>query len=203
MFIALLITAFSAATTTPEAAINLIAKGGFTGILILELIIVFTSNIVIAMNKPIIAGILYVVYSYLTGILCSIIFRIYAYSSVTSIFLVSAAVFLVMAIYGLVTDANLATWKTALSMGLIGLLIAYPVNAFILHSDSFDTTLCCLGVLLFAGLVAFDTKNMKERVKQATPETELSMSLYCAFELYLDFINLFLRLLRIMGKKKN
>lgn len=202
MFIALLITAFAAATTTPEVAFKLLSGNGFLGIFLLEMAIVLGGNFVLSMNKPIVAGVLYVIYSYVTGILCSVIFTLYLESSVVSIFLISAAIFLIMAIYGLVTDTDMSTWKTALSMGLIGLIVSAFVNLFILRSDTFDTILCTLGVLLFAILIAYDTKKMKARIQYATPETELSVALSCAFELYLDFINLFLRLIRIMGKKK-
>lgn len=202
MFCALLITAFAAYATDIETAYYLVANDSFYILLLVEIAIVLVSNYAISKNIPILAAVLYAVYSYLTGMTLSVIFLAYTTASITSIFLVTAVVFAIMAIYGLITDTDLSSVGNICLMGLIGILIAGFVNIFILESETFDTIICCIGVLVFVGLTAYDTQKIKERVENATDENVLTLALFGGFQLYLDFVNLFLKLLRLFGKRK-
>ena len=197
MFAALLITAFAAFTTDIDFAVSLLTGGIFYILLCAELV----SNYAISKNKAILAAILYVIYSYLTGVTMSVIFMAYTTASITSIFLVTAVVFAIMAVYGIITDTDLSSVGNICFMGLIGIIIAGVVNLF-LGSSVADTIICCIGVLCFVGLTAYDTQKIKQRVSIATDETVFTLALYGGFELYLDFVNLFLKLLRLFGKRR-
>lgn len=202
MFCALLITAVTALTMTPERVFYMLLDNIFYLVAIAEIVIVLVSNVAISKNKPILAGVLYVAYSYLNGVTMSVIFLTYTASSVASIFFITAALFGIMAVYGLVTGKDLSSLGNLCFMGLIGIIISALVNMLILKSAVVDTVICSIGVLVFVGLTAYDTQKMKARVACATDETVLSLALFGGFELYLDFINLFLKLLRLLGKRK-
>lgn len=202
MCAALLITALAAFTTSIETAIFLLSGYNFYILLGVELAIVFASNHVISKNMPVAAGVLYAVYSYLNGVTMSIIFMAYTTASVTAIFLITAGLFGIMAVYGLLTKKDLSTVGNICMMGLVGVIISSLVNIFFLKSSMADTVICAIGILVFVGLTAYDTQKIKERVAIATDETVMTLALYGGFQLYLDFINLFLKLLRLFGKKK-
>ncbi len=202
MFCALLITAFAAYTTDIQTAYHLVASDSFYVLIFAEIAIVLVSNYAISKNIPILAAVLYGVYSYLTGMTLSVIFLAYTTASITSIFLVTAAVFAIMAIYGLVTDTDLSSVGNICLMGLIGIVLVGFVNIMVLDSEILDTFICCIGVMVFVGLTAYDTQKIKERVENTTDEDVLTLALFGGFELYLDFVNLFLKLLRLFGKKK-
>ena len=202
MCCALLITALAAFTTSVETAIFLLTGSRFYLLLLLEFGIVLVSNIVINKNMPVVAGALYAVYSYLNGVTFAIIFMAYTTASIVTIFLTTAGIFGVMAVYGLITKKDLSTVGNICMMGLLGVVISGFVNLFFLHSTVGDTIICAIGILVFVGLTAYDTQKIKERVEYATEETVLTLALYGGFQLYLDFINLFLKLLRLLGKRK-
>ncbi len=202
MFGALLITAFAACTTDAKVVLYLFSTNTYYLIFAAEIAIVIISNIAISKNNPILATISYVIYSYLTGVLLSVIFLVYTTTSITAVFFITAAVFAIMAIYGLTTDADLSSVGNICLMGLIGIILSGLVNMFFLKSTMFDTIICCIGVLVFVGLTAYDTQKIKERVETSTDDTVLTMALFGGFELYLDFVNLFLKLLKLFGKRK-
>lgn len=203
MFVALLITALASVTVTIDMMIFLLSGYNLFILIGIELVVVFVSEYVISKNKPILAAVLYVVYSYLNGVTLSIIFLAYALTSITSVFLITASIFGVMAVYGLLTDRDLSSVGSILFMGLLGIIVSGLVNTFFLHSSMVETAICCIGVLIFVGLTAYDTQKIKRRVEYANDDqTALTIALYSGFELYLDFINIFLKLLRILGKKR-
>ena len=201
MFAALLITAFAAFTTGPEFALNLVASGNFYLFVIAEIAIVLISNVAIRKNNAILAAVLYIAYSYLTGMTLSIIFLVYSMSSIASVFLITAAVFAVMAVYGMITKTDLSSFGNICFMGLLGIIIASVVNLFFLHSTGLDLIISYIGVLVFVGLTAYDVQKIKERAASATTETNMTLALFGAFELYLDFVNLFLKILSIFGSR--
>ena len=201
MFAALLITAFAAFNTSTEFVYKLVKTDTFYLFFIAEIAIVLISNVAIRKNNAILAGILYVVYSYLTGMTLSIIFLAYSMSSIASVFLITAAVFAIMAVYGMITKTDLSSIGNICFMGLIGIIIAGLVNVFILHSSGLDFAISCIGVLIFVGLTAYDVQKIKERAQVATTENTMTLALFGAFELYLDFINLFLKLLSLFGNR--
>lgn len=201
MFVALLITAFAAFNTSMEFVYKLVMTDTFYLFFIAEIAIVLISNYAIRENNAILAAILYIAYSYLTGVTLSIIFLAYSMSSIASVFLITAAVFAIMAVYGMITKTDLSSIGNICFMGLLGIIIAGLVNAFILHSSGLDFAISCIGVLIFVGLTAYDVQKIKERAQAATTENTMTLALFGAFELYLDFINLFLKLLSLFGKR--
>lgn len=201
MFVALLITAFAAFNTSMEFVYKLVMTDTFYLFFIAEIAIVLISNYAIRKNNAILTAILYIAYSYLTGVTLSIIFLAYSMSSIASVFLITAAVFAIMAVYGMITKTDLSSIGNICFMGLLGIIIASLVNAFILHSSGLDFAISCIGVLIFVGLTAYDVQKIKERAQAATTENTMTLALFGAFELYLDFINLFLKLLSLFGKR--
>lgn len=203
MVVALIITAVASLTTSPLIAYRMLTGNGFFILLIAELAIVMVSNWAVSKNNAILAGILFAAYSYLTGVTCSILFVAYTTASITVIFLVTAAIFAIMAIFGLVTKKDLSSAGSILMMGLLGIIIVSFVNLFLLKSSMLDTIICGIGVLIFVGLTAYDTQKIKRLVAVSNDGNVLTLALMGAFELYLDFINLFLKLLRLFGKRRN
>ncbi len=202
MVVALVITAGAALTTSPMVAIRMLSGSNFFILLCAELGIVAVSNWAISRNNAILAGILFAVYSYLTGITCSILFVAYTGSSMAAIFFITAGLFGVMAVFGLVTKKDLTSAGSLLMMGLIGIIIVGFVNLFLLRNSMLDTVICAIGVLVFVGLTAYDAQKIKQMAAASNDSNVLSLALLGAFELYLDFINLFLKLIRLFGKRK-
>ncbi len=148
----------------------------------------------------------FVAYSILTGMLLSPIFLIYAMSSICMTFVTAACMFGGMAIYGYYTETDLSQFGSILLMGLWGLIIASLVNWFF-ASSSFDLFLSFCGVLLFTALTAYDVQKIKNLARvieyqENSQEMSNKIALLGALQLYLDFINLFLYLLKLMGKKR-
>lgn len=202
MFAALLITAFAAFTTRPENAIRILAGGKYIVLLLAELAVVFISNIAIKKNNVVLAGIMYTIYSYLTGYICSVLFVLYSATSIGYTFIACAATFGVMAVIGLTTKRELNTLGSYCIMGLVGIIIASAVNIIFIHSWGFDFIVTIVAILVFVGLTAYDVRKTKEYVMYANENELVGVSMFCGFQLYLDFINLFLRLLRILGGSK-
>lgn len=203
MVVALVITAVASLTTSPLVAYKMLMGNGFFILLIAEFTIVIVSNWAVSKNNAILAGILFAAYSYLTGVTFSILFLAYTTASITIIFLVTAAIFGIMAVYGLVTKKDLSSVGSILLMGLIGIIIVSVVNLFLIKSSMMDTIICGVGVLIFVGLTAYDAQKIKRLAAVSNNSNVLSLALLGAFELYLDFINLFLKLLRLFGKRRN
>lgn len=145
----------------------------------------------------------FMLYAGLTGLTFSFIFLAYTASSITSAFLVTAGTFAAMSVYGYTTKKDLTSWGSFLFMGLIGIIIASLVNMF-LQNEAMHWIITYAGVLIFVGLTAYDTqkiKNMNILGNEGTDE-DTREAIIGALTLYLDFINLFLMLLRIMGDRR-
>jgi len=147
---------------------------------------------------------LFVVYSGLTGVILSPLAYIYTGESLFQVFLICAAMFGAMALYGTVTKADLSSMGNILLMGLFGLMFANFINIF-LRSAQFDLMTACVGVGLFCLLTAYDVQMLRRLSYQAvgTQEEINKMALLGALNLYLDVINLFIYLVRLFGKKQN
>ena len=176
----------------------------FFGLIIAELALVW--GVSAAINKISIttATFLFTFYSILNGITLSLIFAVYSEASIVSVFFITAATFGVMAAYGYFTKSDLSSWGKLLYMALFGLIIATLVNVFLIRSTGFNLIISYIGVLLFVGLTAYDTQKIK-RILAIQPdmgEGSQKVALLGALTLYLDFINLFLYLLRILGNRK-
>ena len=174
------------------------------GLIIAELIIVIAISAAINRLSLTTATLLFVLYSVLNGATLSLIFVVYTMSSIANVFFITAGTFGVMAAYGYFTKRDLSSWGKLLLMALIGLIIATLVNVFLVKSSGFDLILSYAGVLIFVGLTAYDTQKIKQMLAMQTDmgEGAQKVALLGALSLYLDFINLFLYLLRIFGKRE-
>lgn len=202
MFAALLITAFASLTTSFNTAVTMLTGGGIYVLLIVEIAIVLISNSVLKKGNVVLGGILYTIYSYLTGMTLSVIFWVYTTSSILSVFIITAVMFGTVAIFGMVTKKDLTKLGSLCMMGLWGIIISGAVNMFFFGSLGFDFVISVIGVVIFVGLTAYDMQNIKNMCKYSTIENENALAMMGAFEIYLDFINLFLKLIRLMGKRK-
>lgn len=131
------------------------------------------------------------------------IFLAYTMASIANVFFITVSTFAAMAVLGYTTKKDLSGMGRILLMTLIGLIIATMVNVFFMHSAGFDLILSYIGVIVFVGLTAYDTQKIKHMLMDAegTGETAQKIALLGALSLYLDFINLFLYLLRLFGKR--
>lgn len=144
------------------------------------------------------ALVFFTLYAVLTGITLSIIFAVFTLPSIAATFFVAAAMFGTMALYGATTKADLTSWGSYFLMGMIGLIVAMLVNMF-LHNSAFQLLISVIGVILFSAMTAWDVQRFKQLAQYELPE---AASLTFALSLYLDFINLFLYLLQIMGQQR-
>lgn len=200
MTMGLLVTAFVSILLSTSGIV--ISQGLFFVAIIAQFGIVIGLSWAMDKISPTVAGLLFFVYAGITGMTFSILFLIYDLGSITSAFVTTAAVFGAMTLVGLTTKVDLSKYSTYFMMGLIGLIIAMVVNMF-LGSGPLDFAISIFGVLLFTALTAYDTQkiaNMAANPKlQVNSDETLKFSVLAALTLYLDFINLFLFLLRIFG----
>jgi hypothetical protein len=141
-------------------------------------------------------------FSVAMGLSLSTIFLVYTHASIAQVFFISAAMFLFMSLYGYTTKADLTNWGSFLMMGLFGIIIASLVNIFV-HSPGMNFAISVIGVLIFVGLTAYDTQKIKENYSESWgAESNGKLALMGALNLYLDFINLFMMLLRLMGNRR-
>jgi len=208
MAIGLALTGFIAyyVASTP-ALLNLILGNQilFFGLIIAELALVFTISARVHRMQASTATALFVLYSALNGATLSFIFIIYTRSSIASTFFVCAATFVACSIYGWTTKRDLTSMGGFLMMGLIGIIIASLVNLFI-RSSAIHMIISYIGVLVFVGLTAYDTQNLKAMAISQPADVGAGAirkgAILGALKLYLDFINLFLMLLRILGNRE-
>jgi FtsH-binding integral membrane protein len=150
-----------------------------------------------------IATAMFLVYAAFLGMMISFIFIVYPIATLAGAFVVTAGVFGAMSLYGFVTKRDLTAIGSFLIMGVIGIFLASIVNYFI-ASSALDWAITYLGVLIFVGLTAYDTQKLKAIAVQLenNPQMAARMSIIGSLVLYLDFINLFLFILRIMGRRR-
>jgi len=204
MCAALLITAGTAyRISTSEELLALIfsSKLSFYGIIIAQLATVWFLSARIKTLSFTVATILFAFYSILMGVTLSCIFVAYTQSSIASTFFITAGTFGAMSLYGYTTKKDLTSIGNLLFMALVGLIIAMVVN-FFLKSTMMDLVISCIGVLIFVGLTAYDTQKIKALINQENTEENQKMAIIGSLMLYLDFINLFLFLLRIFGRRR-
>lgn len=207
MTLALVITGFTALYVAKSyTLLNLMLQNqmAFWGVLIAELGLVFYMSARINRISFTTATILFIVYSILNGVTMSMLFLIYTISSIATTFFVTAGTFGAMALFGYATKKDLTRIGNLCIMGVIGLIIASLVNMF-LHNSMMDLIISYVGVLLFVGLTAYDSQKIKQMLSGEdieVNETTQKIALMGALTLYLDFINLFLYLLRILGDRK-
>lgn len=204
MTVGLLLTALVAwFASSNMALIQLLSKGMWV-LLIAELALVFVISGMINRLSGAAATTLFMLYSVLNGCTFSIYFKIYTSSSIASVFFITAGMFGALAFYGYTTKRDLSGFGRFLFMGLIGLVIASLVNMFA-NSDPLMWAVTYIGVFVFAGLTAYDTQKLKE-LGDGLPQDDQNIFrryvILGALQLYLDFINLFIMLLRIFADRR-
>lgn len=176
----------------------------FLGLVLAELALVWYLSARIDRLSVTTATIMYIVYSMLNGVVLSFIFLLYTTASIATTFFVTAGTFGIMSLWGYVSKKDLTRIGSLCFMTLIGLILATVVNYFI-GSAFMDMVISWVGVLVFVGLTAYDTQKIKRLIQTEGYEVNDStqkIALMGALTLYLDFINLFLYLLRLMGDRK-
>lgn len=206
MTLALVITGFTAyAVSTSPAILQAITTNKllFWGLMIGELGLVMWISAGINRLSLTSATLLFVLYSVINGVTMSFIFLAYTRTSIASVFFITAGTFAIMAFIGYTTKTDLSSMGKILFMALIGLILATIVNIF-LKSPMFNYILSWIGVAIFVGLTAYDTQKIKQMLmyQEAADEQGQKIALLGALSLYLDFINLFLYLLRIFGNRE-
>lgn len=173
----------------------------FFGLIIAELVLVMFFSFRVHKMSVTAASLVYIVYSILNGITLASIFIVYTKTSIFSVFLISAGMFAAMSIYGRVTKQDLRSAGRYLTMALFGVIIASVVNIFLKFSG-LDWLLSLVTVGIFVGLTAYDTQKAYAIAERSDgSDVFAKASVVMALELYLDFINIFLSLLRLFGKK--
>lgn len=205
MFLGLLITAGTAlfVASSPVLIETFILNRILFWILVLaQLGLVLFLSVRVDHMAPATAAGLFLLYSALTGVTSSVIFLVYTGASIVSAFVIAAGMFGTMAVFGTLTKKNLAGMGQFMFMGLIGLVIASIVNIF-LFNDMLSFVISVVGVLVFTGLTAWDAQRMKE-MAVALPDGRVgTYAVVGALTLYLDFINLFFFILRLLGGRRD
>lgn len=201
MFLGLLGTAIVAAYTYYSGLwINLAINNGFMIVAIIELIAVLVFSFLFRKLSPTVAGIIYFIYAFINGITLSTIFAIYNLNSIVISFVATAGLFGVLAFIGYTTKKDLSSWSTILTTVLIVGIIASIVNLF-LQNEMVDILITWGILILFCAFTIYDMNKLKELAQD--PElNQDKIYIYCALQLYLDFINIFLKILRFFGSKE-
>ena len=198
MTLGLLVTALTAGYLATHIPLQTLA-GLWLPVVILEFVVVLALSGLAMKMPPMLALISFVGYAALNGVTLSSLFFVYQLGSVCKVFFITAGTFGAMAMIGATTRTDLTRLGSLCIMVLLGIVIASLVNIF-LKSTGLEFALSILGVLVFVGLVAYDTQKLKRIHEQGINHTGLAV--LGALSLYLDFINLFLYLLRLFGRRK-
>ena len=207
MSLALFLTAVTSFFVASSPALLSVIFGNklvFYGLIIGELALVFYLSSALMRLSSSTATALFLGYAILNGLTMAFIFIIYTAGSIASTFLITAGIFGIMSAYGFYTKRDLTTLGNLCFMGLIGVVLASIVNIFWQNSTFYWIT-TCIGVLVFVGLIAYDTQKLKtlNQTQQEGVDNGQQKAIYGALTLYLDFINLFLLLLRFTGARRD
>ena len=207
MCIGLAVTAFFAYGTLAFAPLrNFVfsSKYVFYGLLIGEVLLVVALSAAIHKMSSFAATGVFILYSVLNGMTLSVLLLVYTQQSVFTAFLTTAGMFGAMSVYGLVTKRDLTGMGSFMMMGLFGIIIAMVINMFV-GSSALDLGISIIGVFIFLGLTAFDTQALRNMGESAPMDDALAIrrgTIIGALKLYLDFINIFIMLLRIFGDRR-
>jgi FtsH-binding integral membrane protein len=208
MCLGLMITAGASYFTVTSQAMMQLVFGNqlvFFGLVIVELGLVVGLSAAINRISGGTASLLFALYSALNGVTLAAIFAVYAKAAIMNAFLVTGGMFGAMSLYGLLTRKDLTSFGSFLFMGLIGIIIASVVNIFT-KSAMMDFVISCVGVLVFLGLTAYDTQKLKVMGQMAPADDATAVrrgTILGALTLYLDFINIFLMMLRLFGSSRD
>ena len=178
---------------------NLFSGYKWFALVIVEFGIVIALSAFIRKLSPMVAKVLFCIYALVTGLTFSTIFVVYAMSSIIYVFGITAIVFLIFALLGYYTNMDLSKLGTYLFMALLAVIIASIINIFI-GSTALEFAITIIALLVFVGYVAYDVNMLR---KSNAYDKNENLPIYWALQLYLDFINLFIRLLRLLGKERN
>ena len=195
------LVAYLSLTVFFEATLNLVMGGRFViwGIMIAEIALVLFASTAAAKNSPM-ALPLFIAYSALNGFTISIVLWAYTGETVLLSFVTAVGMFAVMAIIGATTKKNLSAMGQALIAALIGVIIASVVNMF-LQSSGMSFIISLISVVIFAGLIAYDNQRIRYVFEETGGNVQEGWAISLALQLYLDFVNLFLNLLRVLGRR--
>lgn len=184
----------------PNIVVNVMGTGLFYVLVLLELGVVLLFSFLINKMNELLTYICYFLYSALTGFTLSVVFLAYSMSSILLVFLLTSVIFASLAIYGLKTKKDLSNWGIYLFVALIGIIVASLINIF-LSNTTLDFVISIIGVLVFTLFVAYDVNKVIPMAHSLYGEKKGAV--YGAFQVYLDFINIFLDLIRIFGKARD
>ena len=202
MFLGLLGTAIVAWYTYSSGLfVSILTSGSFGALLIAEVVVVLVFSLLFRKLSPTVAGILFFVYAAINGVSLSTIFVVFELNSVVLLFVASALLFGAFALYGYKTSKDLSNWCTLLFGTLIVGLIVSIINLFI-GNTTLDIILDWVILLVFFGITAYDMNKIKQLYLDENLDKS-KLHIYGAMELYLDFINIFLRILSIFGKRRD
>lgn len=187
-------------STNEKMLLNIFASGMQWVFLVAELILVFVLSAKAAKMSGTSAKIFFLLYSFVSGITFSSIFVVYNLMSIFYVFIIAAVIFALFAAIGYFTNLDLTKIGTFLLMGLIAIIICMIINMFI-GSDQFDLFISIVSILIFIGFTAYDVQKIKLLEDSDIPEE--NVAIIGALELYLDYINIFLHLLSIIGDAKD
>ena len=198
------LTAYGVATSPTILSLIFSSKVTFFGLIIAEFALVFAISGAINRLSLSTATMLFILYSVINGATLSSIFFAFSVATISKVFFITAGTFGAMALVGYTTKTGLTSMGKLLFMALLGIIIASVVNMFV-ASSGLDLILSYVGVLVFVGLTAYDTQKIKQMCQAAPDASESTqkLALIGALSLYLDFINLFLYLLRIFGNNRD
>ena len=198
------LTAYGVATSPTILSLIFSSKVTFFGLIIAEFALVFAISGAINRLSLSTATMLFILYSVINGATLSSIFFAFSVATISKVFFITAGTFGAMALVGYTTKTDLTSMGKLLFMALLGIIIASVVNMFV-ASSGLDLILSYVGVLVFVGLTAYDTQKIKQMCQAAPDASESTqkLALIGAVSLYLDFINLFLYLLRIFGNNRD
>lgn len=204
MFIGLLISGGVAYYTSVTPAMIRMVYSSFNLILIIELIVVIAFSALRNKVSPLVAKILFITYSAISGLTLSSIFLVYKIESVGLVFLSAAVMFGLLALYGYITKQDLSSLGKILIFALLAIVVMSLINIFV-GNESFNIFISIVSVVIFLGLTAWDMQALKAMYNYySSDERELGkMAIYGALDLYLDFINIFLSLLNLFGKSRD
>lgn len=204
LFLSFIVSYITANMFTNVLIQLLMNKWFFIFICIIELGMVISCNYLIMKVNPIVKYVYYL-YCLVSGFTLSTIFLLYTQNSIINIFLITSILFLVLSFIGTKTERDLSSLNKFLLMSLLGIIIASIINLF-LRNNIFDFIITIVGIIVFSGLIIVDNKKIKDfyyKHNVSIENNEVDCFVFSmALQLYLDFINLFLKLLRILGKKK-
>lgn len=205
MFIALLVTGITSLLVATSPSMMAIFWGAGTAPFIIcaivEFVLVIACSTAIKRNDLVLSAVLFFVFAVVNGLTLSVIFLAFQLQSIVNVFFMTAIVFGVMAFLGAVTKKDLTKLGPILFAGLIGIILGSIVNMFI-GSSAADFALTIIGIMVFTLFTAYDVNKILKMSRSRVGLSDNVIALYGAMELYLDFINLFLRLLRLFGKRR-